>query len=319
MVEVAVVVPTFRRLEGLRRLIEALEAQTLAPPRWELVIVDDASGGGTGPAIDELATRSPLMIRVIHLPANRGQAAARNIGWRSCRAPVLAFTDDDCVPSEQWLEAGLEVMGESPVTGIVQGLTRRPGAAASYEYTLRTVVREVLAPSPWFEGCNLFVRRAALEASGGFDEVLADFAEDTALGWSVMAAGWQRAWAPEAVVEHELSERPYRWHLRFHYLQGNIVHVARRYPQLRTLFWRPWAVAPDNAYFALAVTGAALALRWRSAVVLVGPYLIWLYGPPERRSSAAAAARIGAFKVATHAASLAGKLRAGATARTLVL
>ena len=44
-------------------------------------------------------------VRLIRHERNRGLAAARNTGITAATAPVIAFTDDDCVPAEDWLEA----------------------------------------------------------------------------------------------------------------------------------------------------------------------------------------------------------------------
>src|SRR5690349_1100437 len=70
---VSVVVPTCGRPDLLRRCIAALEAQTLPPARYEIIVVDDTA-------------------------SRRGPAAARNIGWRRASAPIVAFTDDDTTP-----------------------------------------------------------------------------------------------------------------------------------------------------------------------------------------------------------------------------
>jgi GT2 family glycosyltransferase len=215
----------------------------------------------------------------------------------------VAFTDDDCVPQPEWLAAGLRAFEASPRTGVVQGRTTRPQESDGYPYSYFTAVREVLAPSPWFEGCNLFLRREALNGTRGFEEAIGFFCEDTALGWSVLKAGWQRAWAEEAVVEHDLSERPWRWHLRFHYLEGNIVRMAKRYPQIRSMFWRPWAVKKENALFACAVLGLLIGTRHRIGLLLAVPYIRWL--SPMR--DGAPGLKAAWHQASVHAASLAGK------------
>jgi GT2 family glycosyltransferase len=311
----AVVVPTYRRPEGLARLLEALARQTLPPERWELVVVDDAGGPETAAVLDRLVAGSPLTARVVHLVTNEGPAAARNAGWRSTTAPLVAFTDDDCVPRPDWLASGLKALEAAAEIGVVQGRTVRPAGSDGYPYTCFTVVREVLAPSPWFEGCNLFFRRPALEAAGGFDETIGWFGEETALGWSVIEAGWQRGWADNATVEHDLSERPWRWHLRNHYLEGNIVRIAARHPGIRSMFWRPWAIKRENALFTLALLGLLMASRRRIGLLLTIPYLRGLPRPWHGRGAA-----IGmAHQASVHAASLAGKAVAAVEQRSLLL
>lgn len=313
--ELAVVVSTYRRPDGLRDLLDALAKQTFPRDRWEVIVVENGSGSVVAEEVDAVAAASPLDVRVLRIETNNGPAAARNLGWRSTASPFIAFTDDDCEPQPQWLEFGHAALVGATNAGIVQGRTIRPAAADVYPYSCFTVVREVLAPSPWFEGCNLFFRREAIEAGGGFDENFGFFGEETSLGWKVVEAGWQRGWAGDAVVEHPLVERPWRWHMRFHYLERNIVKLAARHPQMRATFWRPWAVKRENALFALAVVGGAAATRRRRLGLLTFPYLLWLY-PPWRRPMGLQA---GAHQISAHAVSFAGKMAVGIKERTLIL
>lgn len=310
----AVVAPTYRRVDGLRRLLEGLAGQTLARDEWEAIIVDDGSGPEAAGQIEQLAADAPFPVLVIHLDPGRGPAAARNAGWRAASADVIAFIDDDCVPRPGWLEAGMAEFTD-PYVGVVQGRTVRPADSDGYSHTPFTVVREVLAPSPWFEACNVFYRRSALESVGGFDEKFGRFpcSEDTYLGWAVMGHDWERAWAGEAVVEHEITERPWTWHIRFHWREGELVRLAAEHPPIREWFWRPWAIKKENALFALAVTGAVASLRWRPAIVATLPYVWWL--APGHKVGAVGAAH----QVSCHAASFAAKAGEGVRQGQLLL
>jgi glycosyltransferase involved in cell wall biosynthesis len=269
--DISVVVPTFRRPDLLPRLVAAMEAQTLPRDRFEVIVVDDGSGDESPTVLDELAAKTPVRLRPLLLEVNGGAAGARNVGWRSTTAPVVAFTDDDCVPTPGWLEAGLAAMQAAPEIGVAQGRTLRPDDAAIGDWTLW---REIVAPSPYFEGCNLFFRRGALEAGGGFDEGLRFNAEDTAAGWSALEAGWQRGFVDDAVVHHDVDDRGVHWRARFSYRERrNLMSIAARFPAFRReAFWRPWAFQRDDALATLAVVGVVLGLRWRPALLLVLPY-----------------------------------------------
>ncbi len=304
--------PTRRRIAEIERLLTALEEQTLPSGEFEVVLVDDGSGPDLAEQIDDMAERSSLDIRVLHHARSRGPATARNAGWRLTSAALIAFTDDDCRPRPTWLSQGLKAFDQADI-GVVQGRTLRPGDSDAYRYSPFTAVREVLEPSPWFEGCNIFYRREALEDAGGFDEGAGTYGEDTNLGWAVLERGWIRGWAEDAIVEHDLSERPWSWHLWFHWRESNIVTLAARHPAVRRSFWRPWAVKRENALFAAAVLGVLLSPRHRLAIALTGPYLAWL--APGRKVGAAGAA----LQVSAHAASLAGKLVASARERSFLL
>ena len=266
---ISVVVPTYRRPEKIARMIAALEAQTLDRSQFEVVVVDNCSDDETPRVLADLAALSALDLRILRTPVNRGPAAARNLGWRSSRAPLLAFTDDDCVPDPVWLEAGLDALRADPALGVVQGCTRPDGPTTDW-----TVYREVLAPSPWFEACNVFYAKEAVEAVGGFEEAMGWGGEDTMLGWGVLAHGRGRGFADKAVVFHDNDSRGLMTFVRYGWLEGRLCTVARRYPEFRRAIWRPWAVNPLNVAYAVAFVGGLLGLARRRPgwLLLLVPY-----------------------------------------------
>src|SRR6476619_3211140 len=80
--EVSVVVPSHERPLRLRWLLNALEEQTLARSRWELVVVHDSRGEET----EDLVRTHPLaaagVLRHLRLPPGTGTPARqRNMGW----------------------------------------------------------------------------------------------------------------------------------------------------------------------------------------------------------------------------------------------
>ena len=235
--EIAVVVPTYRRTDRALRMIDALEAQTVDPSRFEVLVVDDRSDDGTYDLLVKRAETSHLAVRVLTTERNGGPAGARNLGWRTATAPLVAFVDDDCVPDPMWLAAGLDALATDTRAGVLQGRTLRPDGATLGDWS---IWREVLQASPYFEGCNLFLRRAALEATGGFDEALGLYGEDTMLGWAAIAAGWERGFVDAAVVRHDVEERGVRWRVRWGYRERrNLMAVAARHPEFRQqAFWR---------------------------------------------------------------------------------
>src|SRR2546423_11745318 len=99
---VSVVIPTRGRAERLAGVVAALEQQRDVNA-FEVIFVDDASPDGTRDELERLRSASGIPIVVQTLDRQRGPAAARNVGWRTARAPVVAFTDDDCRPAPDWL------------------------------------------------------------------------------------------------------------------------------------------------------------------------------------------------------------------------
>ncbi|MGH2840341.1 MAG: glycosyltransferase family 2 protein, partial [Solirubrobacteraceae bacterium] len=176
-IDVAVVVATRDRAGRLAQLLDALERQTLASERMEVVVVDDGSSDGTGELLAERAD-GPLPLRWVSQPQSRGPAAARNRGWRMTTAPLIAFTDDDCVPAEGWLEALLTLAAARP-QAVVQGCTLpNPAELEGLDAFAKTLT--ITGPSPHFQTCNIIYPRPILEQLDGFDEAFpAPTGEDT--------------------------------------------------------------------------------------------------------------------------------------------
>src|SRR5207244_3864345 len=97
----------------------ALERQR-SVPAFEVVLVDDASEDDTLAVVAEIAQATSLDLRYIRLDRNQGPAVARNAGWRSTDARMIAFTDDDCVPQPDWLSALLRGLDQAD---LAQGKT----------------------------------------------------------------------------------------------------------------------------------------------------------------------------------------------------
>jgi glycosyltransferase involved in cell wall biosynthesis len=104
--EVSVVIPTHDRLDVLPEVLDAVEAQEV-DAAFEVVVVDDGSGDGTGAFLAERRERARVPLTVLS-QENRGPAAARNAGVEAAAAELVAFLGDDTVPSPGWLAAHLE-------------------------------------------------------------------------------------------------------------------------------------------------------------------------------------------------------------------
>lgn len=223
------VVPTRDRPAHLNALMAGLRAQTLAAERFEVLVIDDSAG--------------------------RGQAAARNQGWRSAQAPLVAFTDDDCVPAPGWLAEGLAASRAHP-GAIVQGRTE-PARALRSPFE-RTVSVHRLGPQ--YQTCNIFYPRALLERLRGFDEGLAPpvTGEDTELAWRALESGASAVFAPEALVLHAVHElgplrmlaEAGRW--------SDVARVFARHPGARVMlnrgvFWNGWHYCLVRSALALAL------------------------------------------------------------------
>ena len=113
--EMSVVIPTFNRREMLRDMLLTFYSQTLAPERFEVVVVVDGSTDGTWEMLNELQT--PFQLKPFY-QENSGQGSevfssgvsiARNKGVDEAEGRVILFLDDDLLPRPNLLEAHAKV------------------------------------------------------------------------------------------------------------------------------------------------------------------------------------------------------------------
>jgi len=208
--ELSVVVATHERAERLEDLLAALRRQTLAPSRFEVVVVDDASYDRTPAVLAAEGARGELDLKALRRSVNGGSGLAREDGWRAARAPHVAFTDDDCVPDPDWAEAMLRACVAQPdamVQGRTDPIAGELEAMPRWRRPFTRTVR-VVEPDAAFQTCNVAYPRELLERIGGFDtDSYPRYpGEDADLAWRAIAAGGNPVFAPEVRVQHAVND-----------------------------------------------------------------------------------------------------------------
>lgn len=297
---VSVIVCTYRRPEKLAVCLAALDRQTIRD-RVEVIVVDDGPDDRTA----EVAGRHS--VRLARHERNRGLAAARNTGIAAATAPIVAFTDDDCVPAEGWLEALLVPYASADVVGVggqvnalrhttlvhrylahtdrLAPLENELGVSDSILYravlylrrnrtgnATRPSVRSVFS----LVGASMSFRRSALVDIGMFDDRITFGGEDEDICRRLREhfVGHQLVFTAAAVIEHDY-EGELRDTLRrsFQYGGGSARAYLKNDGQPPTLFPVPVLVA------GLALVG----VRRRSALLVAAaiPFLVFSHWPIE--------------------------------------
>ncbi len=91
---VSVVVPLRNEEHNVGPLVSQVRAALASTPKWELILVDDASCDGTARRIAAEMLVDPR-IRLLSLAAHAGQAAALQAGFDHARGDVLVTMDGD--------------------------------------------------------------------------------------------------------------------------------------------------------------------------------------------------------------------------------
>jgi len=101
--EISVVIPTYNRGTQLRPVLAALLAQETGGVTYEVIVVDNNSPDGTRSVVEEaIAADASGLIQYVFEP-RQGVSYARNTGVEHSRAPIIAFLDDDGVPTASWV------------------------------------------------------------------------------------------------------------------------------------------------------------------------------------------------------------------------
>jgi glycosyltransferase involved in cell wall biosynthesis len=269
---VSVVVASHGRHLRLRWLLNALEQQTLPRPEWELIVVHTYDGATARRVLDEHPLAAAGMLRHSAVEPGAGSPSKqRNIGWRMARAPLVAFTDDDCRPEPGWLAGLVEAARRSP-GAVVQGRTRPDTCEGEILRAPHVRTLTVEPVNPYVQTANVLYPRALLDRLGGFDE-RAIAGEDVGLSLRARASGAEIVAAPDAVVNHAVEAHTLPGILRQNLKWRHLAYLAKRHPEMRAHFPLRVFWDRDHLLTTAALAGAIGARRHPAAVALALPYV----------------------------------------------
>lgn len=251
---VSVVVPNYNHGHYAVDLLPALARQTFVGES-EVIVVDDGSTEDSWSQIKPLADRLGLPGKLVRLKTNRGRSVARNVGILNAAAPLIAFTDADCIPDDGWLDAGIRC-ADHHLVGVVQGVTlpRSDQPKPFFNHFI-----EIRGFDGTFSTCNIFYEKRLLLEADGFDPAVV-YWEDLDLGWRVSRLGAEAALAEDAIVYHQIMQlQPLQW-LAWPSHYCYMPEKARNYPEYRRYLYLGAWVSQMHLLFDLALVGIVLGL-----------------------------------------------------------
>ena len=197
--QISVVVCTRNGSSTLRECLEALVRQSYR--NYEVIVIDD----GSTDAVPEIAKAFP---QVRHQRQDHaGLSVARNLGAQIAAGEIIAYTDDDCMADEDWLRYLAQAF-DDPQWVAAGGPNIPPQARNRTEAVVSAAPggpSHVLLNDEEAEhlpGCNLAVRKAALDAIGGFQPPFMTAGDDVDVCWRLREAGGRLRFVPGAMVWH---------------------------------------------------------------------------------------------------------------------
>lgn len=252
--EISVIIPTYNGGWVLRRTLEALAAQDASPQRYEIIVVDDGSTDGSVDGHDLRV--GPAVVRLL-CQANRGRAAARNLGAAEARGRALLFLDADIWATPGLVSAHLAHHAGRANLGVQGRSIAHPDSLKSVFMRATNLVPDItvrrrrnLSPTHVITR-NFSVTAAAFRDVGGFDEGFAGYGwEDMELGTRLQQAGVSLRYEPAALVYH--------YHIQ---TLSDLVPKLRQSGEGAVYFWRKHGKSAHLGLF-LEIHPALLPLKW---------------------------------------------------------
>ncbi len=257
MVDVSIVIVSFNARADLDRCLASLHDAPPARPH-EIIVVDNASTDGSA-----AAARRWTGVRVIEAGANRGFAAANNIGIRASSGATLLLLNCDTIVPPRAIDNLLGELERHPDVAVVGprlvdaekraelsfGAMVSPVAQIRQKQMAKgdveALTRREQYPD-WVTGACLLVRRADAEAVGLLDERYFMYLEDVDFCAAIRARGRRILFTPSVEITHlrgrSSPSRQANWDL---YHRGLLSFYRKHHP-----LWTPFL----RLYLALSRT-----------------------------------------------------------------
>jgi GT2 family glycosyltransferase len=220
----SIIIPTYNRPQQLANCLKALSRIDYPRDCFEVIVVDDGS-------MTPLNGVVVPMLRYLNLTLltqpNSGAAIARNTGAKQAKGEFLVFTDDDCLPDSQWLQAFANHLAKTTDTLVggktVNALSQNPYSTAS-QMLLDYVYSSYNSNPPearFFTSNNIAISAIEFHRIGGFASNFNIASEDREFCQRWLEHGYKMIYAPTALISHTHHLTFFSfWQQHFNYGRG---------------------------------------------------------------------------------------------------
>lgn len=225
MPRISVIIPTYSRSASLASCLDSLTRQDYPRENFEVIVVDDGGQVDLEPIIESVASR--LNINLVR-QKNTGPAGARNTGVANATGEYIAFLDDDCALSENWLSIITQYL-QHDSTRMYGGRTINALETNLYSAASQAMIdflygyyNAVPEKARFLASNNMAMARELFDAAGGFDSSFPGACgEDRELCDRWLYLGHPISYVPEPLIfhYHDLGLRSF-WKQHFNYGTG---------------------------------------------------------------------------------------------------
>jgi glycosyltransferase involved in cell wall biosynthesis len=196
---VSVIVPVYNGRDLVAKNIESLLVQDYPKDRYEIIIIDNGSTDDTR----EIIRKYPVVLleeKEIHT-----SYAARNRGINFSKGEVIAFTDADCIASQNWISSGVRVMRQDNIDmvgGAIEFIFPNGESASDLLDSLINLNNEVVIKFRHSaQTANLFAKKDIFNEIGLFPAKIAS-GGDALWTYGAWKAGHSLKYDPKTIVLH---------------------------------------------------------------------------------------------------------------------
>jgi len=253
---ISVVICTRNRADKIKKCLESILANKMAV--MEIIVIDQSDNLKTKKIVRDFLDER---IRYFKMWGS-GVSRARNLGIKKCKGEIVAFTDDDCVTTDDWLEKIESSLAKiSDIAGVFGGVLpyepeKNNGklCACLLEAKKEQIFREPV--EHWRVGYsnNMAIRKKVFRKVGGFKTWLGPgsigvASEDAEMVLKILFSKGKIYQNPDMVVYHD------RWLTREELSKQQLVYAAGEAAVY-------WYYALKGKWLAIKIVGRFMGEIW---------------------------------------------------------
>ncbi|MGQ9507404.1 MAG: glycosyltransferase, partial [Candidatus Bathycorpusculaceae bacterium] len=284
--KVSVIVPVKNGAAYIRELLDSLLQVGYGEDKLEIIVVDGNSTDNTR----QIVSQYPVKLLLEERP---GLNAARNTGVKNSSGEIVLFTDADCIVTKNWVSRIVDNFRDFQVGCVGGNVVGYYDSFLSHYsdesfipvmriFRKKEALNSVKPPQKYPAGCNMAIRRDALNKVGLFDEDIKYGFDEDELVERICKGGYTMVLDPEVLVKHK--HRPaLRELLRQNFSYGRGLGLMLRKMGIKSAFPK-WILLCIIVFLTWGSTILALAIHafltgsLASQIILLTMLLLPLFG-----------------------------------------